>query len=244
MDLKKHKENWNNLAKENAPEWVVDTRKTEWDSEEFFETGRILIEDLFDYLKENNIEYRRERVLDFGCGVGRLSQSLCQYFDFVDGTDISEEMVKQATTKNKFRDRCRYFTSDNERLDQIPNETYDVVFTYATLQHIEPYFVERYLKSFLRILKPGGILLFQEHAYAFDLKMRLKDYIKKILPRDFVNFVKNLKNKGQPIMEVFAISRARVKKVITANGGEIICSREEPNASGAYKTYFYVAKKR
>ncbi len=244
MDLKQHKSNWDLLAKENSPEWVVDTRKKNWDQAEFFETGRVLIDDILEFLNHNNISFNGVNALDFGCGVGRLTQSLSKYFNHVDGTDISEEMIRQANLKNSKGEACNYFTSDSEKLENVPDEKYDFVFTYATLQHIEPYYVKRYLESFVRVLKKDGLIVFQEHAYAFNKKEHAKNMIKSILPRAIVNYIKKVKNKDEAIMEVFAIPKDTIIGWLDSFGAELVCMREEPNASSSHQTYLYVFRKK
>ena len=38
------------------------------------------------------------RVLDFGCGVGRVMEAVAELgFEYVDGVDISEEMIRHAS---------------------------------------------------------------------------------------------------------------------------------------------------
>ncbi len=41
------------------------------------------------------------KALDFGCGVGRLTQALADYFNEVAGVDVSPTMVNKALEYNK-----------------------------------------------------------------------------------------------------------------------------------------------
>ncbi len=48
------------------------------------------------YLKDKGINYNDTLALDFGCGIGRLTQLLCKFFKKCIGVDISKEMIKLA----------------------------------------------------------------------------------------------------------------------------------------------------
>ena len=50
----------------------------------------------------------RGTALDFGCGVGRLSQALTKYFEQVAGVDISHTMIAKAKEVDHGPARIRY----------------------------------------------------------------------------------------------------------------------------------------
>ena len=68
-----------------------------WDMVEFFASGNAEIEKLMMSCALSRGD--NGKVLDFGCGVGRLSKALVPYFGQVYGVDISAEMVKLARTQ-------------------------------------------------------------------------------------------------------------------------------------------------
>src|SRR5690349_6894789 len=79
-ELKRSRQAWDSRAREDAM-WniLTDPTKTgrQWSEEEFFETGRKEITALMDYLCGLGVAIQRDAVvLDFGCGIGRLSQAL------------------------------------------------------------------------------------------------------------------------------------------------------------------------
>ena len=47
------------------------------------------VEALFDTIARLGVDVGRERALDFGCGVGRVTQALCEYFTECTGIDIA-----------------------------------------------------------------------------------------------------------------------------------------------------------
>src|ERR1700682_912533 len=49
-----------------------------------------------------------DRHLDFGCGVGRLTQGPASYFASVRGVDIAPSMIELAKRHNRYPDVCHY----------------------------------------------------------------------------------------------------------------------------------------
>ena len=87
-----------------------DKKGKKWKPKHFFERGRQEIDQIMDYTTNNlGLTVRRSRALDFGCGVGRLTQALASYFETVVGVDIAPSMLKGARKYNKFADRCSTF---------------------------------------------------------------------------------------------------------------------------------------
>lgn len=86
------------------------------------------------------------KVLEIGCGVGRLMQAGWY------GIDVSENML--AIAKQRKPD-C-YFKLAT---DEIPysNNMYNFVYCYLVIQHLKPNVVEDYIAEAYRVLKEGGI---------------------------------------------------------------------------------------
>src|SRR5664279_3004938 len=89
---------WDRRARENARHYVV-TGQPQWTDEEFFQSGRIQMEE--EILNDlANVCQGRDpkdmRVLEIGCGAGRVTRPLAEYFGEVYAVDISPEMVRQA----------------------------------------------------------------------------------------------------------------------------------------------------
>jgi len=105
---------------------------------------------------------RRDDVLDFGCGVGRLTRSLAAHFGRCVGVDISAPMLAQAEELNRECDRCRFVLNATEDLRVFESASFDLVYTRYVLQHLPTRaMVRSYLSEFMRVLRPGGLLVFQ-----------------------------------------------------------------------------------
>jgi SAM-dependent methyltransferase len=133
-------------------------------------TGVHEIDGVLAWLDELGVVLRTGRALDFGCGVGRLTQALAKKFTLCDGVDIAPSMIERADEINRFGDRCRYHVNDRDDLALFEDATFDFVYSDIVLQHIAPEYSARYVSEFTRILAPGGVVVFQlpSHPLAPD----------------------------------------------------------------------------
>src|SRR3954452_19514152 len=103
MSLDSLQEHWNALGAQD-PLWAIlsdpSKRAGLWRLEDFLETGRSWIAEVVRYLDEICPSAGRDRALDFGCGVGRLTQALAEHFSRCDGIDIAPSMIRQAEELN------------------------------------------------------------------------------------------------------------------------------------------------
>src|SRR5580698_649358 len=133
MDLEQLRSDWDALAKRDAL-WAIltDDSKTEggWGVAEFFETGEIEMATVMGYIGDVAcVPDGSGAALDFGCGVGRLTQAMSRRFAACVGVDISEEMIRQADALNQYA-HCNYMTSVTERL---PFADESFVFAYSNI---------------------------------------------------------------------------------------------------------------
>jgi SAM-dependent methyltransferase len=132
-----------------------------WDVGRFLQTGLNELALVFYDLESHGIQVRPGTALDFGCGVGRLTQGLARRFDRVIGVDVSSRMVDTAASLNQVPDRVSFVWNPQPDLRVFGEATFDFVYTNLVLQHIEPSLTRVYLGEFLRVLKPAGVLVFQ-----------------------------------------------------------------------------------
>ncbi|MBM3821072.1 MAG: class I SAM-dependent methyltransferase [Acidimicrobiia bacterium] len=162
MSLEDLQRNWNGLAQQDAFRAVLTSGgHVPWDAETFFRTGVEEIGSIMARLKTLGISTGAQRALDFGCGLGRLTQALARHFDRVDGVDISENMLTQARGLNPFGDRLAFHLNSRDDLALFPDGTFDLVYSNITLQHMEPRYSVRYIREFFRVAKHGGAVVFQ-----------------------------------------------------------------------------------
>ena len=139
MDLDELQRNWEEFGRTD-PMWAVltesDKRGGKWDEEEFFANGRALVDAIIKQLQPFGLPRGRQAALDFGCGVGRLTQAACQHFDRVIGVDIAASMIAAANNYNRFGVRCEYLHNTRPDLTAIADDSIDFVLTLLVLQHM------------------------------------------------------------------------------------------------------------
>ncbi|HEY3990853.1 MAG TPA: class I SAM-dependent methyltransferase [Acidobacteriaceae bacterium] len=176
-NLNKLKNAWEGLAGRDALSAILtdDTKAGgKWDVAEFMATGDAEIETVLNHLSA--IGYPPDftgAALDFGCGVGRLTQALAQRFASSVGVDISEHMIRQAESLNRYP-HCRYVASSAARLP-FANASFTFLYSNIVLQHVPRSLAKNYLREFVRVLAPAGVLVFgvQDSFAAPDLASRL-----------------------------------------------------------------------
>lgn len=99
----------------------------------------------------------RNRALDFGCGVGRLTLALAKEFDAVVGLDISDAMLAEAKRNAAVENvgNASFFPSDDAL--SAATGTYDFVGTYIVIQHIPIIRGIPIIANLLDRVAPGGI---------------------------------------------------------------------------------------
>jgi SAM-dependent methyltransferase len=155
---------WDHLAAYD-PLWAILTDPSKagrrWDLRSFLETGKREVSLLMYQLRALGIDLEREAALDFGCGIGRLSQPFAAYFERVVGVDVSPEMVRLANEINQYPLRVRYVCNDRDDLASLGSDEFTFVYSNVVLQHIAPPRAQQYLSELLRVVTPGGLLVFQ-----------------------------------------------------------------------------------
>jgi ubiquinone/menaquinone biosynthesis C-methylase UbiE len=96
-----------------------------------------------------------QTVLDFGCGPGWLAKQMSQKVRAVKGVDISCGVLACAEELNS-APNIEYIVNESARLAMIPDESIDLVVTFAVLQHLPDSLFQSFIAEFHRILRPGG----------------------------------------------------------------------------------------
>ena len=155
---------WENCATQD-PLWAVLSdpaeRGRKWDLARFFETGRREISVLLPTMERLGISLSLGNALDFGCGVGRLTQALADHFETATGVDVSPTMLAIASKLNRHNDRVKYILNTGDDLSSFADGSLDFVYSNIVLQHIPPHLTVSYLKEFVRVLRAGGAAVFQ-----------------------------------------------------------------------------------
>src|SRR5437870_9054854 len=112
--LERFGRDWNNLAERNpfGAIWPDDAgRLRVWSVDDFFETGKADAARFLADLARIAPDVPRGRLLDFGCGVGRVSRALAETFRSVVGMDVAEAMIAHARRLNAAHANCQFVVS-------------------------------------------------------------------------------------------------------------------------------------
>ena len=156
------RQDWDERARKDAFHYIASWREN-WDPESFFQSGEEdyarFVQPAFDrchFAPEDKF------MLELGCGAGRMTRSFARRFARVIGFDISAEMLRHAQALHPEAANIAWTLGNGTDLSGIGDRSVDFVFSYIVLQHMPaPEFALRYIREMLRVLKPGGMFLFQ-----------------------------------------------------------------------------------
>jgi SAM-dependent methyltransferase len=147
------------------PLWAVlsfpDKVGGRWTLQEFMKTGEREIALLFHRFAQLQLQASQGQALDFGCGVGRLTQALARRQQRVVGADLSPVMIDLARRLNRYPDRAQYICTADTGLETLQAGSFQCIYSNIVLQHVAPDISVHYLREFFRLLGPGGLLVFQ-----------------------------------------------------------------------------------
>lgn len=133
-----------------------------WNMVEFLATGETDVSRFVNILsKHAHLKVPFGDVLDFGCGVGRLSLAWASRAKSVTGVDVAPTMIQLAEKVLQGTPNARVRVNVENNLRQFSDQSFDVVSSYITIQHIPPAEALIYIREFCRLLRPGGFLIFQ-----------------------------------------------------------------------------------
>ncbi|MCA9541369.1 MAG: methyltransferase domain-containing protein [Myxococcales bacterium] len=101
------------------------------------------------------------RVLDLGCGIGRMTAPLGDHFAEVVGVDVSPEMIEQAQSLHAARGNVRFAVNSGADLADFADASFELACSYSVLPHLPPEVVRAYLHEVGRVLAPGGWFRYQ-----------------------------------------------------------------------------------
>jgi SAM-dependent methyltransferase len=256
MDLRRFDAYWNTLGRRDPFSAILipgHRGTAAWDVDAFFDTGRDDARRFLADLGRIAPDAGRQRALDFGCGVGRITRTLADHFESVDGVDRARSMIARARDLNRSQRGCHFRLMRTVDLGCFPSAAFDVVYSRLVLQHLPPPVVSVYVREFLRVLKPGGALMFQlPGVVAIDPEQAFCDApvtggaLKRRLPCAIVRLYRRFKYRvvlrhSLARMEMFGMDRAAVESLIAAAGGRLLEVRPDQSHGTEHPGFEYWA---
>jgi len=125
--------------------------------QDFFLSGELDVAHILNTVRRYGGEsFRPSRVLDFGCGVGRLALPLAAVADEVIGVDVSPSMLAEARRNAEERglQNVRWVQSD-DTLSLVEGQ-FDLVCSHIVLQHIDVARGRLLFQRLAGLVRPGG----------------------------------------------------------------------------------------
>jgi ubiquinone/menaquinone biosynthesis C-methylase UbiE len=246
--LRRHQRDWEDLG-DLDPCWAVladpEHRFGRWNLDEFFRSGEQQIASLSTDMQRLGSPARRERALDFGCGVGRLTRALSPHFRHCYGVDVSAPMISSARALNAAFHNCEFVRNDYPDLRMFPDAHFDLIYSVLVLQHLPTRpAIATYLADFARVLAPGGLLVCQvPNHIPFRRRLQLRRRLYGILRSLGIAPGVLYHRLGLFPMRMTSMPEQDVRALLTRAGGRILETRADTMAStGIESRTYYVMK--
>ena len=156
------RQDWDERARRNAFHYIASWR-ADWNPESFFQSGEQDYEQFVaPVVNRSGWQPNDKRMLELGCGAGRMTRSFAGRFSRVIAFDISSEMLHRAQVLSPELSNVDWTLGNGTDLSGVADESVDLVFSYIVLQHMPTAGLAlRYMLEMLRVLRAGGIFLFQ-----------------------------------------------------------------------------------
>jgi cyclopropane fatty-acyl-phospholipid synthase-like methyltransferase len=120
----------------------------------------------------------RQKCMEYGCGVGRVTIWLANEFENITALDISQghiELARQRIDTLGIRNIDFQKISSLDFLASL--QKYDFIFSVIVLQHNPPPVIAMLIEHFFRLLKDGGVAMFQVPVQIAGYEFSINDYI-------------------------------------------------------------------
>ncbi len=145
----------------------------------------LLFRDLYE--KHGGSLRQCDRVLDFGCGWGRIIRFFIRELDAsrLWGCDPVEEMIELCKKQNKW---CNFQKIATKPPTPFDSDSFDLIYGYSVFSHLSEEMHRSCLLELRRILKPGGVLIMTTRSRDFiercaDMRKRPDQYAAHSGPR-------------------------------------------------------------
>ena len=164
----------------------------------FIEGGRAVLDDIERVLAREGLDLGKfNRVLDFGCGCGRVTQHLrarlSEEAEIV-ATDIDPEAIDWC--RQHYGTSARFCVNPDQPPTEFADGHFDFVVSISIFTHLPEELQNAWLRELARIARPGGYLLLTVHGPKhFD---KIPNRVRGSFDRDGFAFVRGAGTEGLP----------------------------------------------
>lgn len=238
-----HARDWEEMAAID-PLWAIlsspEKRFGKWELSEFLSTGREEIATLMRSAKKLGLPRQQRRAIDFGCGVGRLTRALLEYFPECYGVDIAQNMLEQA---QKLTPEVHFRQANN--LESFPAQHADLIYSSMVLQH-QPSAEQAaaLISDMVRVLAPGGLLVFQmplDIPLRNRLQLRRRAY--RFLRAFGVSHAFAYEHLKLSPIRMVSLPQTAVERIVSGGSGQVVEVAQTTKFSSPFTSAIYYCTK-
>jgi 2-polyprenyl-3-methyl-5-hydroxy-6-metoxy-1,4-benzoquinol methylase len=239
LNLRSLQKHWDSLGRQDPLRAILarpeEKKDVPWDVEKFFQSGVFEIESMLRYGESFRPLRQKKSALDFGCGVGRLTEALAAHFEHVCGVDISPAMIQHARKYQHSGGRSEYILNETGDLRRFWEGQFDFIYSSITLQHMPARYAKKYIAEFLRVLNRDGLLLFQLPSRRAGSLARVRSLAHELFDP--------MLHPIRPRVVMRGIPQREVVQLLAGHGGEILDIAADESAGPEWESYRYLVTK-
>jgi len=210
----------------------------------FFATGEAHVARVFATIVTHlDPDFTPDRVLDFGCGVGRLAIPFARSARDVVGVDVSPAMLVEAAANAQRAALTNLsWVRGDDTLSGVVG-AFDLVHSFIVLQHIPRSRGEQLMSRLADRVRPGGVAAL--HITTHDdggVVRRVLQRTRAVVPP--LHWAMNIARGGpprRPLMQMYCYELSRVMTLLSGAGFSRILSM--PTVHGRFHGWFLFAQR-
>jgi len=117
-----------------------------------------------------------DRILELGCGVGRIGRELAPHCAHWTGVDISEKMISHARERLEHLGNTAFHQLERTRLEAVADDSLTKAYSVAVLCHMDKEDLYLYLQELHRAVRPGGLIYVETWNLAHPVGWKRWEY--------------------------------------------------------------------
>lgn len=113
-----------------------------------------------------------DRVLELGCGIGRIGRELAPHCAHWTGVDISANMIRHGKDRLAGLDNVSFHQLSRSSLDMLDDDSFDKAYSIAVFCHMDKEDLYLYMQELQRVLRPGGLIFVETWNLAHPVGWR------------------------------------------------------------------------
>jgi len=173
-----------------------------------------------------------------------MTRAMAPYFAETIGVDVSQAMIEAAKKINAGVDGLEFAHHESSDLASFDGDRIDFLYCFIVLQHLpSAELVTGYLREFMRVLRPGGLLVFQLPDLV-PIRRRLQPRRRAygVLRRVGVPAATLRDRLGLHPIRMMAVDQSRVRAIIEATTGRILEEDSQLGQDGISDRTYWVTK--